>query len=61
MDENFRYLYDNEIVQKKLINSAKDEGFEQGIEKGIEQGIEQGKIDKTCEIVNNLLKKRFFS
>lgn len=55
MDENFRYLYDNEIVQKKLINSAKDEGFEQGIEKG----IEQGKIDKTCEIVNNLLKKDF--
>lgn len=46
MDDTFRFEYDNEIVQKKLVNSAKkesfDEGFDAGVQKGIQEGIEQG-------------------
>lgn len=32
MDDTFRFEYDNEIVQKKLVNSAKDEGFDAGVQ-----------------------------
>ena len=41
--------------REMLIESAKEDGFEQGIEEGMAQGIEKNKI----ETVINMLKKKF--
>lgn len=44
MDDTFRFEYDNEIVQKKLVNSAKKEGFDKGFDAGVVQGVQEEKI-----------------
>ncbi len=46
MDDTFRFEYDNEIVQKKLVNSAKKEGFDEGFDAGIQEGIQEGILEE---------------
>ena len=50
MDEKFIKNYDAEKVNKKLMNSIKEEGFEEGIEQGIEK--------RNFEIACNSLKQK---
>lgn len=52
-DKYFGGLYDAEIVQKKLENSARLKGYQQGFNHGVERGIEQGvKQEKQAMILN---------
>ena len=53
MNEIFRDEYDYENVQRKLINSVKDEGYEEGLQ----QGYENGTKEKSMEIARNMLKE----
>ena len=48
VDEEFYGVYNNEKVQRKLQNTAKQIGYE--------EGLEQGKIEEKLEIAKNLLK-----
>ena len=57
MDEVFLTDYEKEIVQKKLVNSAYDEGLEKGFKQGIEQGIEQGIYNRNFEIAKKMLEE----
>ena len=59
MNDEFVNAYDAEVVQRKLINSSREEGLEQGLEKGLEQGLELGERSKQIEIINNMLKNNF--
>lgn len=52
INDEFNALYEEEIIQKKLINTARVEGIEEGIKKGIKEGREKEKI----LIAKNLLK-----
>lgn len=60
-DENFSYMYDKELIDKKVMNTAYDEGKEEGIGEGIKQArienaitmIEDGlDINKIAEYTN---------
>ena len=59
MNDEFVNAYDAEVVQRKLINSSREEGLEQGLEKGLEQGLELGERSKQIEIINNMLKENY--
>ena len=52
MNNEFRDEYDYENVQRKLINSVKDEGYEEGLQKGYENGSKE----KTIEIAKKMLE-----
>ena len=52
MNEIFRDEYDYENVQRKLINSVKDEGYEEGLQQGYENGSKREKQ----EIAKNMLE-----
>jgi len=49
MNNKFVDEYDYEFVQKKLMNSIKDEGYE--------NGKQDGKIERNIEIAKNLLSE----
>ena len=50
------------VVRLANIEEAREEGFSQGMAQGmaqgIDQGIEQGALDKSYEIVRNMLKEK---
>ena len=48
LDDNFGLAYDNELMQKKMINTARNWGYDDGKAEGLEEG------KKT--VVKNFLK-----
>lgn len=56
MDENFLFEYDNEIVQKKLVNSAKDEGFDEGFDEGYLEGRDEGINQERIKNIKSLFE-----
>ena len=52
LDDKFGLAYDNEIMQKKMINTARNWGYDDGKADGKAEGLEEGK--KT--VAKNLLK-----
>lgn len=53
MNDKFIDEYNYENVQRKLLNTIKDEGYQEGMELGIQEGIKQNQI----KITKNLLKE----
>ena len=49
-------VYDNEIMQKKMLNFAHDDGVKEGRKEGIEEGISQGRKEEKISIAKNFLK-----
>ena len=58
LDDKFGLAYDNEIMQKKMINTARSWGYDDGYDDGKAEGIEEGAKAKEIEIAKNLLQKR---
>ena len=60
LDDKFGLAYDNELMQKKMINTARnwgyDDGKEAGIAEGKAEGLEEGKNQEKLSIAKNLLK-----
>ncbi len=60
LDDKFGLAYDNEMMQKKMINTARswgyDDGKEDGKAEGKAEGLEEGARAKEIEIAKNLLK-----
>ncbi len=52
IDDKFGVVYDNEAMQKRMINTARNWGYDDGKEDGLEEGAKTEKI----EIDKNLLK-----
>ena len=61
LDDKFGIVYDNEIMQKKMINTARnwgyDDGYDDGKEEGKAEGLEEGAKKEKIEIAKNLLNK----
>ena len=38
LDDNFGLAYDNELMQKKMINTARNWGYDDGKAEGLEEG-----------------------
>lgn len=59
LDDDFGVAYDNEAMQKRMINTARnwgyDDGYGNGYEIGITKGKEEGAKEKGIEIAKNLL------
>ena len=51
LDDDFGLVYDNEIMQKKMINTARSWGYDDGKADGLEEGAKA----KEIEIAKNLL------
>ena len=51
LDDKFGLVYDNEIMQKKMINTARNWGYDDGKADGLEEGAKA----KEIEIAKNLL------
>ena len=66
IEDKWNAIYDAEIVQKKLENSARSLGYKEGVEKGLEQGIDIGKkegkeegiAEERKEIAITMLQKK---
>ncbi len=62
LDDNFGLAYDNELMQKKMINTARNWGYDDGKEAGArakeieDDGKEAGARAKEIEIAKNFLK-----
>ena len=52
LDEKFGIVYDNEVMQKKMLNTARNWGYDDGYDNGYDVGKEEGKK----LIAKNLLK-----
>lgn len=52
LDDKFGLAYDNELMQKKMINTARSWGYDDGKEAGLEEGAKA----KEIEIAKNFLK-----
>ena len=52
LDDKFGLAYDNELMQKKMINTAHNWGYDDGKADGLEEGAKA----KEIEIAKNLLK-----
>ena len=52
LDDKFGLAYDNEIMQKKMINTARNWGYDDGKADGLEEGAKA----KEIEIAKNFLK-----
>ena len=52
LDDKFGLAYDNEMMQKKMINTARNWGYDDGKAEGLEEGARA----KEIEIAKNLLK-----
>ena len=50
LDDKFGLAYDNEIMQKKMINTARSWGYDDGKTEGLEEGAKAREI----EIAKNL-------
>ena len=55
IDDKFGVVYDNEMMQKKMINTARNWGYDDGKEAGKAEGLEEGAKAKEIEIAKNLL------
>ena len=66
LDEKFGIVYDNEVMQKKMINTARnwgyddgyDNGYDDGKEEGKAEGLEEGARTKEIEIAQIMLKTK---
>ena len=56
IDDKFGVVYDNEMMQKKMINTARNWGYDDGKADGKAEGLEEGAKAKEIEIAKNLLK-----
>ena len=56
LDDKFGLAYDNEMMQKKMINTARNWGYDDGKADGKAEGLEEGAKAKEIEIAKNLLK-----
>ena len=56
LDDKFGLAYDNELMQKKMINTARNWGYDDGKEAGKVEGIKEGKKEEKVSIAKNLLK-----
>ena len=56
LDDKFGVVYDNEMMQKKMINTARNWGYDDGKADGKAEGLEEGAKAKEIEIAKNLLK-----
>ena len=56
LDDKFGLAYDNELMQKKMINIARNWGYDDGKEAGKVEGIKEGKKEEKVSIAKNLLK-----
>ena len=52
LDDKFGVVYDNEIMQKKMINTTRNWGYDDGKADGKAEGLEEEKI----AIAKNFLK-----
>ena len=52
LDDKFGLIYDNEVMQKKIINTARSWGYDDGKIEGLEEGAKKEKIS----IAKNFLK-----
>ena len=55
LDDKFGVVYDNEMMQKKMINTARNWGYDDGKADGKAEGLEEGAKAKEIEIAKNLL------
>lgn len=55
IDDKFGVVYDNEMMQKKMINTARNWGYDDGKADGKAEGLEEGAKAKEIEIAKNLL------
>ena len=55
LDDKFGVVYDNELMQKKMINTARNWGYDDGKADGKAEGLEEGAKAKEIEIAKNLL------
>ena len=58
LNDKFGLAYDNEMMQKKMINTARNWGYDDGKEAGKAEGIEEGAKAEKIEIAKNLLKSK---
>ena len=56
LDDKFGLAYDNELMQKKMINTARNWGYDDGKADGKAEGLEEGAKAEKIEIAKNLLK-----
>ena len=56
LNDKFGLAYDNEMMQKRMINTARNWGYDDGKEIGKAEGLEEGAKAKEIEIAKNLLK-----
>ena len=57
IDDEFGVVYDNEAMQKRMINTARNWGYDDGYDTGKADGLEEGAKAEKIEIAKNLLKK----
>ena len=56
IDDKFGVIYDNEEMQKRMINTARNWGYDDGKAEGLEEGKKEGKKEEKVSIAKNLLK-----
>ncbi len=62
LDDEFGIVYDNEVMQKKMINTARNWGYDDGYDDGKEEGAKKEKIEiaqimlKTKEPLEKIVK-----
>ncbi len=55
IDDKFGVIYDNEEMQKRMINTARNWGYDDGKAEGLEEGKKEGKKEEKVFIAKNLL------
>ncbi len=55
LDDKFGLAYDNELMQKKMINTARNWGYDDGKEAGKAEGLEEGAKAEKISIAKKLL------
>lgn len=56
LDDKFGVVYDSDMMQKKMINTARNWGYDDGKEVGKAEGLEERARTKEIEIAKNRLK-----
>ena len=56
LNDKFGLAYDNEMMQKKMINTARNWGYDDGYDDGKTYGLEEGAKAEKIEIAKNFLK-----
>ena len=56
LDDKFGLAYDNELMQKKMINTARNWGYDDGKETGKVEGIKEGKKEEKSLLLKIFLK-----